>query len=555
MQGSGLLTQAQVDVVLRAAARHRSVQDRLSKAWLAVKYRQYLHGGWTRSDGTLAKPHTKAIDFHEACKDPLHHTFVIGGGRRSSKTFSAMSEFCAWVRYSRPWDNTPTCPVGPPRRWLIVAPNYSTAVPDVIEPYLDMRLGDVIVDRVRNQQKALVTAVLKDGSIIRINTFEQYLKIGREQTSVFQSGHFDGVLCDEVPPREVWIGIKRGLVTGRGRGWGKAIIAATPDKAEFGWVYDELYSKAHNKGGGERGIFATEFSIYDNPANTDDAIESLKSGLSEEEIEAVIYGHFRHLTGRVYKTYDEKIHLARWDPLVDAQGYATTWPIVQIIDPAGRRPFYILYAAIDPEGGRHYVREWPTEDFERMRNCALGWSDYAKIIEEIEAGLPHSGPDGVERSGRDRVLWRLMDPNYGPTPSSTEAGRTMSEMLEDWGYFFDTDIVDNIPTGHIQVRRALTLPQPGMPVTTLNQPRFMIHATEAHPMRNLRWGMAHYIHGEFKDDAKSPREVPLDIGKDQADAVRYCHMKDLWFINWLARNESYTRMRMARTKRLLRTRR
>jgi len=549
-----MLTQAQVDVLIRAAARRRSVEERLSASWLAVKYRQYLAGGWTRSDGVVAKPHAKAAEFHEACKDPLHHTFVIGGGRRSSKTFSAMSEFCSWVRYYRPWDMTPTCPKGPARRWLIVAPNYSTAVPDVIEPYLDIRLGDLITDRVRNQQKALVTAVLKDGSIIRINTFEQYLKIGREQTSVFQSGHFDGVLLDEVPPRDVWIGVKRGLVTGRSRGWGKAIIAATPDKAEFGWLYDELYSRAHNKGGPDRGVYATEFSIYDNPANTDEAIESLASGLSDEEREAVIYGRFRHVTGRVYKTFNEAVHVAHWDPLVDVDGYATTWPIVMVVDPASRRPWYMAWFAMDPSGGYHAVREWPTDDFERMRNCALGWADYARIIQEVESTIPCKGRDGIERTGRDRVLWRRMDPNYGPTPSSEQAGKVMAEMLEEWGYYFDTDIIDNIPTGHIEVKKYLALPNAGMPVSDLNMPKFLIHASEAHPMRNLRWGMSHYIHDEHRDGQKSPKETPLDIGKDQADVVRYLVMKEAWFVNWLARNESYSKMRLARQKRFARSR-
>lgn len=549
-----MLTQAQVDVLLRAVARKRSIEERLSAAWLAVKYRAYLHGGWTRDDGSSAPGHAKAQLFHEACKDPLHHTFIIGGGRRSSKTFSAMSEFCAWVRGFRPWDNSPTAPPGVSRRWLIVAPNYSTAVPDVIEPYLDLRLGDMIVDRVRNQQKALVTAILKDGSVIRINTFEQYLKIGREQTSVFQSGHFDGVLIDEVCPREVWIGIKRGLVTGRSRGWGKAIIAATPDKAEFGWVYDELYSVAHNKGGPDRGIWATEFSIYDNPGNTAEAIESLASGLLEEEREAIIYGHFRHLTGRVFKNFDESNNVVSWDCLVDTDGFATSWPIVLVVDPATRRPWFMTWFALDPEGGLHVVREWPTTDFEKMRDCSLDFHDYAKVIAEVEAGFPVKTKDDMLHAGKDRVLWRLMDPNYGATPSTTKRGEPFHRALEEWGYYFDCDIIDDISKGHHEVRGALKLPDPTKPLGPLNMPRLMVHATKDYPIRNIRWAFGHYIHDDYKDTGRAVKETPRDIGKDAMDTVRYCIMKPIWFVDWTRRGESNRVRRQRVADRRLRSR-
>jgi len=550
-----VLDQARIDLLVRASGRLKAVEERMANRWLAVKYRQYLNGGWIRPDGTTAKPHTPAIAFHEACKDPEHHTFVIGGGRRSSKTFTAMSEFAAWVRGSRPWDNSKTCPLGIPRRWLIVAPNYSTAVPDVIEPYLLQRLGDIIVDKVRNQQKALVTAVLRDGSVIRINTYEQFLKVGREQTSVFQSGHYDGVLCDEVPPREVWLGIKRGLVTGRSRGWGKAIIAATPSQAEFGWLYDEVYCHAHNKGGDERGVWATEFSIYDNPSNTDEAIASLAVGLTDEEQEAIIWGRFRHLTGRVYKTFNEDIHLSGTDPLVDAEGFATSWPIIMSVDPAWRRPWYMLWSALDPHGRLHPVREWPTRDYEKIRDCSLGESDYAKIIEEIESTLPVKIRGGAEARGRDRVAFRCMDPNAGPSSvGAAGSGKSMSQLLEPWGYYFDVEIEDSIEAGHTQIRDMLKLPNPDAPLSELNSPGLIIHSTPDNPLRNLIWAMNHYIYDDYRDASRSPKERVRDMGKDPADALRYAKMSEPWYFDWRDRGRRFREASARRAQSRLRSR-
>jgi hypothetical protein len=525
-----MLSAVQQDMIVRALARNEAISAFIAQNWLRVTYRRLLYGGYKRDDGSLAPPHTKALAFHAAMNDPRVLTGVIAGGRRSGKTFTGLSEFCSWIIGERPWDGSKTAPLMSGRRWLIVAPNFSTAVPDVIEPYLEMRIGHLIVDRVRNQQKALVTAILKNGDIVRINSYEQFLKVSREQTNVFQSGHFDGVICDEPPPRDVWLGIKRGLVTGQSRGWGKAIICGTPDKEEFGWVFDDLYSHAGNVGGHDDSIYAAQFSIYDNPENTPAAIERMKSGLTEEEQEAIIHGRWRHLTGRIYKGFDETLHVQHWDPLVLPDGTASDWPIIMCVDPATRRPWAAVWAAVAPDGSLHVVREYPSDPFESMHSCNNDFKDYARIFRDIEAEFPTKG-DG-HWSGSSRVLWRIMDPNAGPSRTPGGGELSIAEFMGKHGFTFDTDIEDGLQIGHTRVRGLLAIPDKDQPVTPLNRPALFIHSTDDHPCRNVIWSLNHYVYDEYHTQGKALREDPRATGKDHADCVRYIAMRMPRYVSW-----------------------
>lgn len=526
-----MLTALQQDMLVRAQARNEALASYLACNWLRVNYRRLLYGGYTKEDGQVAKPHAKAIGFHDAAARPEIKTLVIAGGRRSAKTFTGMSEFCSWPLGERPWNGTKTAEPMAGRRWLIVAPNFSTAIPDVIEPYLELRLGHMIVDRIRNQQKALVTAVLKNGDTIRLNSYEQYLKAGREQTHVFQSGHFDGVLCDEPPPREVWLGIKRGLVTGESRGWGKAIICGTPDQEAFGWIFDELYSRAGNLGGDDPTIWATDFSIYDNPGNSSDAIDRLRSGLSEEEQEAIIYGRFRHIVGRVYKTFNERLHVQSWDPLVLPNGEASSWPIIMVCDPAARRPWAFVWLALDPEGGLHVVDEWPRTNFEAMRTCAMSYEDYANVIRDVELTFPTLDSSGHELEGGRRVLWRIMDPNSGPSRSPGGGDLSHAEAMGKLGFAFDTEVEDSIPVGHQTVRGLLNLPDSDQPPSALNRPMLFVHSTPDRPCRNVIWSFLHYVYDAVQE-GRLAKEDPLPAGKDHMDCIRYAAMRAPRYVNW-----------------------
>ncbi len=529
------------DKLIRTKGVCAAISERSARHWLRTEYRKALYGGYRREDGTLTdKPHYPAIEFHRACQDPLHSVFFIGGGRRSSKTFSAMSEFCSWIRGERPWDGTKTAPIMSGRTWLMTAANFSTAFPEVICPEFEKRMDDLIIWKQvrRNQQKVPISYPLKTGDSVRCNSYEQFLKVGHDQTSVFELGAFAGALCDEHPPRQVWLGIKRGLVSGMSNwGWGKAIIAATPE--DCGWILNDIYAQSYLQGGDERSFFAMEFTIWDNPGNTEQAIHEMSVGLTEEERQARLYGRFPQFTGRVYGDFDENMHVVSdWDPLLMADGETPSdWPVICAIDPHDRRPPFITWAAISPHGDFYFVDEYPNRDYEKIARDAGGFDDWKQVIEEKEAGFP---------GGAARVLWRVMDPKFG---RSSKAGTrlTIQEEMQRRGLYFRTDFLhDNavlLTTGHRAVKGLLAIPDRDQELSEINRPKLFVKNT----CRNILWGFHNYIH-------KDGKEVPEETGKDSMDDVRFTVMARPQYTSWQHRGEAQAARARKLNSRMVRAR-
>jgi hypothetical protein len=167
----------QIDALIRTRAAVAALEERASYYWLAITYREWLYGGWTRDDGKIAKPHYKSIKLHEACKHPEYDTFAIFGGNQSSKSVTAMSEFCSWIRGERPWDGSVTAPSGQSRDWLMAGPSFSKHFPLTLNPYFELRMGDWIVEQIKSQQKNTVMYVLKNGDRVHCLSYEQFLKL------------------------------------------------------------------------------------------------------------------------------------------------------------------------------------------------------------------------------------------------------------------------------------------------------------------------------------------------------------------------------------------
>ena len=445
----------------RAHALKESLLKQQSKNWLGTHYRRSLYGGWTREDGSTAPPHRKAIKFHEASKALFCHTCQNYLGQIGSDPDEKWEcKGCGSENILPPKDNEPG-------DWLLSGPSFSKHFPLTLNPYFEQRMAHRIVDKTKNQMKVTTMYTLDSGDRVHCLSYEQYLKAGSQQTNPFEGPRWKGALFDEPPPRGVWVATKRGLLRwqskyskppfaqcyqtvfiGGGnqssksyssasencaringeRAWdgslslhyGRAIFACTP--LEAAWMFHEIYSNAWNKGGTNRSIFAIEFDITDNPALTDKAIEQFSEGLSPEEREARKHGRFKHLSGRIFSEYDEEVHVydpETFNPLVDKYqptGEASSLPIVMAVDPHPKKPWFMCWTAIGPDGYRYVVDEWPNEDYRQMKYSKLGLDDYAAVIRDKEAMMP---------GGEARVLWREFDPNMSRTPKTVaeEIGR------------------------------------------------------------------------------------------------------------------------------------
>jgi len=522
-------------------AAKKALHRRASANFLAVEYKKCLFGGWWHPDGRwITKRHDKAIEFHEACKDEQFNCFLIAGGNRSGKSFTGESEFCAWIRGERPWDGSPTAPPGQGRDWLLAGQSFSKAFPLVLNPYFEARMSDWIVDRQKDQRKNTVMYLLKNGDRVHCLSYQQWSKADKQSGNPFEGPAWYGAYFDEPPPYEVWIATQRGLVTGTSSGWGKAIIAATI--LSHPWLLHEIYSASYNMGGDKNHIYAQHFTIYDNPFNTDEAIEQFASEMSDELKQVRLYGRPRFLSGRVFSEWDPDVHIydeSDFNPLEHtfSNGTSTsTPPVIMAIDPHPRRPWAMVWLAVLPGNNYYVIRQWPQGPYHKMKSSGFGFEDYARAIREVEETIP---------GGSARVMWREFDPNISRTPQAQAHGSTtMQKEMRKLGFYFRSDVNDRLPIGHEIIHTLLQYDQ-DEPLSELNRPKLFVEAG----LNNVIYGFENYSWDEYRESDRGLKLVPKDEGKDMIDVIRYCVSRKPQFMAWEGRNQWYEKQRARRALR------
>ena len=564
----------QVRVLTRGMATRDALKKSLSSRWLEIEYRNGLYGGWIREDTSLAPPHRKAIQFHEASKAQFcgwcHH-YVGQIGSDEDQKFPCPS--CKEISVIPPKNDLPG-------DWLLSGPSFSKHFPLTLNPYFEQAMGSHIVDKIKNQQKVVTQYLLDSGDRVHCLSYEQYLKSGKDQTNPYEGPRWKGALFDEPPPREVWIATKRGLLlnssrfmkppftqvyqtifigggnqsskswTSRAgfcgfikgeqpwdgslsRHYGRTIFAATP--LECPWMFHEIYQKAWNKGGDNKSVYAIEFDITDNPALTPKAIAQFAEGLSPEEKEARLHGRFKHLSGRVFGEWDPEIHIYdpdAFDPLrehynpknEDPSGV----PVFLAVDPHYRKPWFMLWTAIMPDGSYCVFDEWPCDGlaFEKLKSCSKGFDEYAELLREKEESFP---------GGAQRVMWREFDPNLANTPHTTSQGSTTyKDEMRTRQFYFRTDVNDKIHFGHSLIHTLLkwdSEKEPG----PMNRPMLLV----SEKCRNMIFAFDNYTWDNHSDLDKALKDKPKDLGKDPMDTLRYTVARQPRFIDWRNRSEWY----------------
>ena len=174
------------------------------------------------------------------------------------------------------------------------------------------------------------------------------------------------------------------------------------------------------------------------------------------------------------------------------------WPKGICIDPHSAKSFFIGWFAVNPRNEIIFFHEFPFAPFYETK-IQLGTKGYVEQIEAIERG------DNSFNHPFMNVLWRLMDPNFGPAPS-THSGQSLQEDFAEFGMWFDCAINDDLHTRHILVRDRL---DKGTIAFTPN-------------CQNLIEAMERYIHKKGRRDTEqSVSEKVEEAYKDGADVVGY----------------------------------
>jgi hypothetical protein len=416
------------------------------------------------------------------------------GPNQTGKTHLGVAWILAAALGKQPWNNKLT--VEPPTANLIIGTDFVNHIAGVVIPKIYELLPESSVSGVERMQNGTISVIrFKNGSFIKMGSNEQ-------EVEKFEGATHHRVWIDEPIRENVWHAVRRGLIAKKGR----ALFTMTPLSQP--WIFEDLYQKS----GTDPNIFFATASKGDNPYLDPAEVEKWEASLPEEEREARIYGRFKHLIGRVYKSYDPGIH--RIEP--EKYPIDKNWPIIHSADFHDRKPWFLLWAAITPRNDLVVIHEWPNEKFQDCQT-SLSLVEYVNLIREIESQFP---------GGQSQVAYRVGDPNSGRTPSVV-SGNRLYEDLAIHDLFYDVDINDSLQDGHAAVRQRLYYDRK-KPVADNNKPSLYVY----NHCRNIHEGFNCYVYDNWRGKVeRAAKEKPLEVGKDPMDALRYMVMLNMGYFS------------------------
>lgn len=368
------------------------------------------------------------------------------------------------------------------------------------------------------------------------NKWKLSFKTVDQDPKTFESANVGGIIFDEPPPLELY---RAGLF--RLRKGGFILIPATP---LFGaaWFVDEIVNHADDPD-----KYHQTVSVHTNCVETsgywdlgpfgrhpkgclfERDIKFMLDNADPDERAAREFGNFQHLSGLVYKTYNNRTdndgpcHFRETKSPLRPELYVYQF----VIDPHDRRPPSAVWIRQDQYGRKTVIREWPSTDDKMYQG---------RMWDKIKSADPYIIEDFVREWIRiekqlgirpDR-LQCLMDPNFGNKPIRT-TGRTVAE---EYSYFFRklgrprgfiTDgIVDDLAIGHKRVKEFLK--------PTVQGDLYLVVDKSC---KNVDWSFRTYKYEEWKGvtaDRRDLSEIVSEKGKDFCDLIRYaCVMPFKWW--------------------------
>lgn len=422
------------------------------------------------------RPQEKQRAFHLA-PNKIRATF---GANQSGKTYSGKFETA--FHFTRdypewyPQDHRFTVPT----KGRLMVKDFPKGVGEVIEPALFSAIPERFIKGIkRNSQGYLVKMYGINGDTLDIVTHDMDTK-----SLEGWQGHY--LWCDEPPPRDKWIACMRGLIKNAGRCW----MTCTP--LDEPWMYDEIYLNPE--------VFSQSIDIMENEYLSEKEINIFASMLNEDEKEARLHGKFMHMSGLTHKEFDINIHVRESLP-EDARN----WPRWQIVDPHTRKPFAVIYGAVDPLGRKWIYDEWPRDKFHTMRNSALTPLDYKHLFRDLEEG--------------QNIYRRIMDGRFCKQPMGA-GGDSLLEIFDNLGLHFEpsyiTQSLGTTDPGYLKVKDALRVS------LITNEPDLFV----LRKCTNVIYSFQHNTWENYRDETKGVRETQSQFAKDFLDVIRYWFMDD-----------------------------
>ena len=435
---------------------------------------------------TFLPSQQKVID---AYHDPNVHITIFTGPNQVGKTHTLCANLSADLKGYQPWDGRPR-QHQPPIRAAVLLRDYDNHSRNMWMKLSELNKSVKIIDSTQ-QRAPRVIQDTETGSTAHVFTHDQ-------DVDRLEGGTYHVLYVDEPCPQVHFNALRRGL----SKWGGKVLMFMTPLSAP--WIFDEYYQQASNLGGEKKEVFAVtafpEENLKSHGGYLDDkTVQEFWESLSEEEREARKHGRWMHLIGRVYKSFDPKVHVLEEPPcsLDDCC-------IGIAVDPHDRLPFAIAWFAVTPGDDIVFYDEWPRTPFEEMKQCDKTVQDYAELI--LQERTP---------------TWRVMDPNYGRR-RSLSSGLSIADEFQLRGLAFDTSVTDDLAAGHKRVQEYLAWDRE-KPLDHTNQPKLYF----LRRCRNLIKGFQNYVWDDWKGkiaEGKAAKQKPKEAFKHFPDCVRYAIM-------------------------------
>lgn len=421
------------------------------------------------------KPHWQK-EFHRA----PHKIRAMFGGNQSGKTYCGKFEAAFHFTGVYPDWYPVEGRMKQPTRGRILVKDFPKGVGEVMEPALASAIPERLIKGVkRNSQGYLTKMYGTNGSTIDIVTHDM-------DTKALEGWQGHWLWPDEPPSRDKWIACMRGLIKNAGRCW----FTCTP--LDEPWMYDEVYLNPE--------FFSCNVDIDDNKYLSKKEIDIFAGMLNEDEKEARLHGKFMHMSGLTHKEFSVDVHVK--DSLPED---ARNWPRWQIVDPHTRKPFAVIYGAIDPLGRKWIYDEWPRDKFHTMRNSAMTPVDYKHLFRDLEENT--------------NIYRRIMDGRFCKQPMGA-GGDSLLEIFDDLGIHYEpsyiTHTLGTTDPGYLKTKDALRVS------LITNEPDLFI----LRKCQNVIYAFQHNTWENYRDETKGIKETQSQFAKDFLDVIRYWLMDD-----------------------------
>lgn len=324
--------------------------------------------------------------------------------------------------------------------------------------------------------------------IVLPNGSEVYFGSATQSTMSWEGFSSDLVVADEPIPKRIFTALRRGLIDRKGQ----FLWSLTPlGDASIAWIAADLIESERVDAHIIRG------TSWNNPYLDKEALRNFLDDptLTADERRARETGELMALGRRIVTTFTDQCIIPPTDLPSDV-------PRLLVVDPHHARPAVLLWIAVLDDGERLVVyREYPEENYQKLRNPATTLTDLAGIIKTLE--------------GKENVQWRVVDPSFGRQHARVhgEQFRSFVEEMAQHKLYFDERTDNDLDRGIITLRDAFRI----SPTTRLPRVQIMRNCT------NLIKALRFWSYEERPDGTLKISES----FKDHCDALRYALMYDI----------------------------